>query len=185
MDSNQMLERLDEQEKEAEEAREAKAERLKEKEENKRAKLALAEEKKTVREAQINLERPVTTLLQTLAYTDKQSDEVSAKELSAFARANRVQLVEIGVGLTSLARKDLMPEMVHKLGTLMPHVQWTPAPPKALPAPRAELQAAPAAAPAAAELLALPAPAGEPAAPAPVETAAATRSKRQRTTQNA
>ena len=69
--------------------------------------------------------------------------------------------------------------------TLMPHVQWTPAPPKALPAPRAELQAAPAAAPAVAELLALPAPAGEPAAPAPVETAAATRSKRQRTTQNA
>ena len=64
-------------------------------------------------------------------------------------------------------------------------LQWTPAPPKALPAPRAELQAAPAAAPAAAELLALPAPAGEPAAPAPVETAAATRSKRQRTTQNA
>ena len=89
------------------------------------------------------------------------------------------------MGLTSLARKDLMPEMVHKLGTLLPHVQWTPAPPKALPAPRAELQAAPAAAPAAAELLALPAPAGEPAAPAPVETAAATRSKRQRTTQNA
>ena len=127
-----------------------------------------------------------STLLETLKHWDKQLVARGvAKELSAFARANRVQLVEIGVGLTSLARKDLMPEMVHKLGTLMPHVQWTPALPKALPAPRAELQAAPAAAPAAAELLALPAPAGEPAAPTPVETAAATRSKRQRTTQNA
>ena len=145
-------------------------------EEKKREKLALAAEKKDAKNASISFEEPATNLLKSLDWIDAGSEQVSAAELTAFARANRAQLGALGVELTSLARKDLMPALLQKMQGLTPAINWSRAPPKALAAPRAE--AAPAAAPAAAEPLALTCTMAESTAPAPAEPAATSRAKR-------
>ena len=51
----------------------------------------------------------MTDLLQRLAFTPITEDEVAAKELEAFAKANRAELRGLGVDLASFARKSLMP----------------------------------------------------------------------------
>lgn len=71
------------------------------------------------------------TLLKGLGFTEPNSTEASAPEVAASARANRVSLASLGVELGSLARKALMPQLVHKLA-LAPQTDWQRAPPKLL-----------------------------------------------------
>lgn len=133
MDSCEMLEKLDEQQREEEENRVAIAERKEARAEQKAAREAEAAQQKALREATVVAERPVTDLLQSLGFTAGQSDTINAGELSAFARANRAELVALGCDLSSLTKKTLMPQLIEKISA--PNVTWKKAPPKALPAP--------------------------------------------------
>jgi hypothetical protein len=166
MDALQMLEKLDEQQREEEEAREAVAERKQQQAERKEERLAEEARKRDARETALALERPVTDLLKSLGFVALQNDSASASELAGFARANRAHLLGLGVDLSSLAKKELMPQLVDKVSTSVDG-SWNKAQPKALPAP-------PDAAPAAAALVVVEAtisgePAAQPAPPAPPE----------------
>ena len=159
MDTLEMLEQLDEQEREDEEKREAVAQRKQDALERKEQKQAAEAEAKQTREAALALERPVTDLLKLLGFVPMQSESPAAGELASFARANRAHLVGLGVDLTALTKKELMPQLTAKIPAAS-NVDWKKAPLKALPAP-------PEAAPAAAQLVVVEATiGGEPAAQA-------------------
>ena len=91
-------------------------------------------EKKQFKEERLELESPIMHLLQSLGFIDGQQDEVGAKELEAFARANRAELAGLEVDLTSLARKKLMPQLTAKVPAAT-SVEWKKAPPKLLTGP--------------------------------------------------
>ena len=177
MDSVQMLEKLDAQHKEEEEKREAVQQRKEDGAERRRLQQEAEAAKKQAKEATLALERPVTDLIKSLGFTAGQSDDISAGELAAFARKNRAALGALGVDLTSLSRKALMPQLTAKIAQAG-GTAWQHAPPKALPAPAAE--AAAAALPPPAEPVAGVEPASPLALPAPAEEAAAPRPKRAR-----
>jgi hypothetical protein len=134
MDSAQMLEKLEAQEKEEEERKEEAAERMRDMETRRAEREAAEKEKKALREARLELEMPVTDLLKRLAFTGEQQDEVSAKELEAFAQANKPALHALGVDLSSYARKNLMPKIATKLAAAPATTNWVQAPPKLLTA---------------------------------------------------
>jgi len=128
--------------------------------------------------ASIELERPVTELLVSLGFTDASSEQVSAGELTPFARASRATLLGLSTDLTSLTRKELMPRLQEAKINMFTPAQWHKAQPKALPAPRAA--EALAAAPAQGALLAICGPAAPAVAPEQVEAAAPAPAKRAR-----
>ena len=105
------------------------------------------QKKKKAKEASLLSERPVTNLLKALGFVGAQCDEATASELSIFARMNRGALVELGVDLSALTKKHLMPQLTAKIREdVAAAATWVHAPPKTLPAPQAPA-AAPAAAP--------------------------------------
>ena len=148
MDSVQMLERLEEQAMEEEAEREAIAQRKQERAERKEERDAADAAARAAREAALVIERPVTELLKTLGFVPVQKDGIAAGELAAFARANRAELTSLGIDLTALTKKALMPQLTNMFSTPF-NVVWKKAPPKPLPAP-----AEPAPAPALAALVA-------------------------------
>eukprot|EP00966_Prymnesium_polylepis_P321685 7377993-Prymnesium_polylepis.1 len=179
MDSNQMLERFEEQEGEEEAAREAIAERKQQAAERKQEKEAAEAQQREARDATRELERPVTDLLQSLGFAATQNDTISAPELTTFARANRAELVALGCDLASLTRKTLMPQLLQQSIATSTTVTWKRAPPKALPAP-------PAASPAGAQLFTVDGtvtdePTAQLAEPAGDDSAAEAQAKRPRT----
>ena len=143
MDACQMLERLEEQDREEETAKDAVQQRREAREQQKQLKEAEAKVAREEKDARLEEERPVTDLLKSLRFVPEQNDDASAAELQLFARTNRPELVGIGVDLSTLVRKHLMPQLVAKM-VPMPAVTWKPAPPKALPAPPQAAAPAPA-----------------------------------------
>lgn len=97
----------------------------------------LEQQKRVEKEMRLATERPITELLKSLGFTSSLSAEVTAGELQVFAKANKEALRTLGVNMTKLARKYLMPAMVNKLGSAKPGLQWVRAPPLALMPPRA------------------------------------------------
>ena len=184
MDQNEMLEKFDEQADEEEATRVTLEAKRAAAEERKRERDALAEEKKEAKSTALELEQPITALLKQLGFTDGASAQVTASELTTFARANRVQLVEIGVDLSSLTRQSVMPQLQSKLGgtTSQPSIQWEKAALKALPAPK---EAAPAAGPSSDGLLALCEPVLQPLMPSVEDEAAPVPAKKQRVSRHA
>jgi hypothetical protein len=79
-----------------------------------------------------------------LAADAARSFDCSARELALFAAANRKQLRDLGVDVSSTARKALMPQLVPKIAAAPSDHPWKKAPPKAL-MPPAEGRADPAA----------------------------------------
>lgn len=134
MDSEQMLEKLLEQDDEEDAAKERALEKKRDAEQRRIERAALEAEKKQLKEQRLELEGPITHLLQNLGFTDGQRDEVGAKELEAFARANRTELLALEVDLSSLARKNLMAQLTVKLPAAT-SVVWKEAPPKLLTGP--------------------------------------------------
>ena len=132
MDSNQMLEHLNLEEEKEEQKREEAAEKKRDMAERRAEREELERERKEMKQLQLELERPVTDLLKRLSFTEANKDETSAAELSAFARANREQLVALDVDLTSLTKKALMPNLVAKVTTAPTTVAWKSAPMKAI-----------------------------------------------------
>ena len=184
MDQNEMLEKFDEQADEEEATRVTLEAKRAAAEERKRERDALAEEKKEAKSTALELEQPITALLKQLGFTDGASAQVTASELTVFARANRVQLVEIGVDLSSLTRQSVMPQLQSKLGgtTSRPSIQWEKAALKALPAPK---EAAPAAGASSDGLLALCEPVLQPLMPSVEDEAAPVPAKKQRVSRHA
>ena len=137
MDAKEMLEA-----KEAEEVADLKKQeendaKKRDKEQQKAERAELEQQKRVEKEMRLATESRVTELLKSLGFTSSLSAEVTAGELQVFAKANKAALRTLGVDLTKLARKDLMPAMVHKLGSAQPGLQWVRAPPLALMPPRA------------------------------------------------
>ena len=184
MDQNEMLEKFDEQADEEEVTRVTLEAKRAAAEERKRERDVLAEEKKEAKSTALELEQPITALLKQLGFTDGASAQVTASELTIFARANRVQLVEIGVDLSSLTRQSVMPQLQSKLGgtTSRPSILWEKAALKALPAPK---EAAPAAGPSSDGLLALCEPVLQPLMPSVEDEAAPVPAKKQRVSRHA
>ena len=137
MDSLQMLEKLDKQVEDEEAAAESTQQRREDAAERKRERDQLAAEKKSLKEAQLEFERPLTRLLQRLHFVEENEEEASAKQVSAFVTANKPLLKELQVDLSSIARKTLVPKLVPAIVRTPVSHPWVPAPPKALLPPTA------------------------------------------------
>lgn len=96
--------------------------------------IALEQEKKAFKEERLALEQPVTDLITQLSFTGAQQDEVGAKDLEAFAKANRPELLALGVDMSSYARNHLMPKIAAKVANAQ-GIEWKMAPPKLLTGP--------------------------------------------------
>ena len=164
MDMKEMLEKLDAQAQQEEDKKEGVQQRREDAEERRREKAAFDVQKKGERDAWLALERPITNLLQQLMFVGENAEEVGSGELSAFARANRGLLVQLGVDASQLTKKHLMPQLTNKVSGVDPAL-WQRAPPKALPAPANVLAAAPLPGSALGVLSALSAPAMPPLQP--------------------
>ena len=78
----------------------------------------LAKEKEQVRVARLEFEQPLTNLLTELGFASAAAEEVAAPQLSAFIRANRDTLKEMGVDLSSSARKTVLPLILTKIAAV-------------------------------------------------------------------
>lgn len=136
MDSVQMLEQLDAQQKEEEKERDAKEERKRDMAERRAERELLAQQKKELKEAQRALEAPATHLLQRLRFTEENQDEISGAQLADFVKANRAKLKELGVDISATSRVKLMPELLGKIATAPGNFAWVAAPPKVLLPPK-------------------------------------------------
>ena len=102
MDSNQMLEKLDAEEEKEEERKEEAADKKRDIAERRAERELLEQQKKELKQQQREFEVPVTDLLKRLSFTEANKDECTQAELAAFARANRQELVALGVDLSNI-----------------------------------------------------------------------------------
>jgi hypothetical protein len=144
MDNAQMLEKFAEQDAKEEEAQREADARKRDLEARRAEREQLARAQADLKAQQREFERPVLDLLHRLEYTSLSEDDCSARELALFAAANRKQLRDLGVDVSSTARKALMPQLVPKIAAAPSDHPWKKAPPKAL-MPPAEGRADPAA----------------------------------------
>ena len=126
--------KLNQQEKDDEQAAMDKEQRKRDAETRRKEKEELAEAKKRAAEAERAMERGVTELLKSLRFIEANDDTFSASQLGAFVKMNKAQLRDLDVDLSSSARKSVMPQLVAKVPAAQ-GVEWVSAPHKALPAP--------------------------------------------------
>ena len=139
MEGADLITKLEEQEEAEKRAQDERDQRKRDKEAVRAEREEEAARKKSERDERLLLEQPVATLLKQLRYIEPNAEEISAGGLTAFAKANRVQLRALGVEPgAQVTKKALLPSLLDMLKsppTPIDQVDWSAAPPLALPAP--------------------------------------------------